>query len=186
MKLKQALFGEHSVTKVAAVFDNRGSAETVANELRQVAGMEEAQVKLVGPNDINGVSGVGTQTLSRKLEPEQAGIWRTILRTHLVTGATGVVAGALLYLIFRMAGNAAVASNPLASLGVMLFFGGIFGLMLGGLIALRPDHYRVVALVRKAIKRGRWAVVTHPVNHQQTSLVLDQLHRRGARVVRSL
>lgn len=182
MKLKQALFGEQSLTKVAAVFDNRGSAETVANELRQVAGMEDAQVKLVGPNDLAGVS---SPPLSRKLEPEQAGIFRTVLRTHLVTGAMGVVAGALLYLIFRVVGNAAVASNPLASLGVMLFFGGIFGLMLGGLIALRPDHYRVVALVRKAIKRGRWAVVSHPVNHHQTSLVLDQLHRRGAQVVRS-
>lgn len=182
MNLKQALFGEQSLTKVAAVFENQQSAETVAQHLRQVGGMEDAQVKLVGPTD---GAGVVEPPLSRKLEPEQAGIGRTMLRAHAITGLVGVVAGALLYLMFRLAANTAVVSNPWLSLGVMLFFGGIFGLMLGGLLTLRPDHYRVMAAVRKAIKRGRWAVVSHPVNHEQTTLIVDELRRRGAQFVRS-
>ena len=182
MKLKQALFGEQSVTKVAAVFETQQSAENVARHLRQVGGMEDAQVKLVGPAD---GTGVVEPSISRKLEPEQAGIGQTMWRTHLLTGLLGVVAGALLYLMFRLADNTAVVSNPWLSLGVMLFFGGIFGLMLGGLLTLRPDHYRVMAAVRKAIKRGRWAVVSHPVNHEQTTLILNELRRQGAQVVRS-
>ena len=144
--------------------------------------MEDAQVKLVGPADSVGVV---EAPISRKLEPEQAGIGRTMLRAHVTTAVIGMVAGALLYLIFRLAANTAVVSSPFLSLGVMLFFGGIFGLMLGGLIALRPDHYRVMATVRKAIKRGRWAVVSHPVNSEQTTLILNELHRYGAHVVRS-
>lgn len=182
MNLKHALFGEQSLTKVAAVFENQQSAETAAQHLRQVGRMEDSQVKLVGPTDAEGVV---EAPISRKLEPEQAGIGRTMWRAHLITGLTGVVAGALLYLIFRMTGNPAVVGNPWFSLGVMLFFGGIFGMMLGGLLTLRPDHYRVMAAVRKAIKRGRWAVVSHPVNHEQTTLIVGELRRQGAHVVRS-
>lgn len=182
MKLKQLIFGERSLTKVAAIYDNRVSAETAALRLRQAAGMEASQVKVVGPSDATG--GIDAP-LSRKLEPEQAGIWRTVLRAHAVTGALGVVAGALLYLGFSVAGNNAVLSSPMLSLGVMLFFGGVFGLLLGGLLSLRPDHYRVMAKVRHAIKRGRWAVVSHPLNHDQTRLIVDELHHRGAPMVRS-
>ena len=182
MNLKTSLFGERSVTKVAAVFDNRDLAETAAQRLKQVPGMEASQVQLVGPSD---KSGVVEAPLSRKLEPEQAGIWRTLIRAHIVTGLVGAVAGCALYLAFRWGQHPAILSSPLLSLGVMIFFGSIFGLMLGGLLTLRPDHYRVTAAVRKAIKRGRWAVVSHPVSPQQTTLVMNELRDRSPHVVRS-
>lgn len=182
MKLKQILFGERSLTKVAAIFESQVKAETAALRLRQAAGMSEAQVKLVGPQDSVGVVDA---PLSRKLEPESSGIWRTILRTHLVTGIIGMTLGGLLYISLRIAGNASILSHPLLALMVMLFFGGIFGLMFGGLLSLRPDHYRVMAAVRKAIKRGRWAVISHPVNHDQTREVINELHRHHVNVVRS-
>lgn len=182
MNLKTAIFGERSLTKVAAVYESRASAETAVLRLRQVAGMNESQVKLVGPNDM---AGVVEAPLSRQLEPEQAGIWHTLIRAHVVTGSIGAFSGALLSLGFMLAGNNAILSSPLLSMGVMVFFGGIFGLMLGGLLTLRPDHYRVMAAVRKAIKRGRWAVVSHPVNHDQTMLIMTELRNRGTQVVRS-
>ena len=183
MSLKTSLFGERSLTKVAAVFDNRDSAETAVQRLKQVPGMNASQVQLVGPND---TSGVVEAPLSRKLEPEQAGIWRTLIRAHIITGAMGAVAGCALYLGFRWAQHPAILSSPLLSLGVLIFFGSIFGMMVGGLLTLRPDHYRVMASVRKAIKRGRWAVVSHPVNPRQTTLVMNELRHRSPHVVRSL
>jgi hypothetical protein len=182
MNLKTSLFGERSLTKVAAVFDSRDLAETAAQRLKEVPGMNASQVQLVGPNDTSGVEA----PLSRKLEPEQAGIWRTLIRTHIVTGLIGAVGGSALYLAFRLGQHPAILSSPLLSLGVMIFFGSIFGLMVGGLITLRPDHYRVMASVRKAIKRGRWAVVSHPVNPRQTKLVMSELRHRSPHVVRSL
>ena len=182
MSLKHILFGEQSLTKIAAIFDSRGRAETTALRLRQAAGMSESQIKLVGPQD---TAGVVDAPLSRKLEPESSGIWHTILRAHLVTGLIGMALGGVLYLILWMMGNMSVASHPLLMLFVMLFFGTIFGSLLGGLLSLRPDHYRVMAAVRKAIKRGGWAVISHPVNHDQTRDVINELHRHRVNVVRS-
>ena len=182
MRLKQLLFGERSLTKIAGIFETRGKAETTALRLRQAAGMSEAQVKLVGPQD---TMGIVDPPLSRKLEPESSGIWRTILRAHFVTGVVGMTLGALLYLGLRFSGNESVLSHPFIALFVMLFFGGIFGLLLGGLLSLRPDHYRVMAAVRKAIKRGRWAVISHPLNHDQTREVINELHRHHVNVIRS-
>ena len=182
MTLKTVIFGERSLTKIAAVFESLASAETAVLRLRQVAGMSESQVELVGPSDMRGVV---EAPLSRKLEPESLGIWHTLIRTHVVTGAVGALAGGVLSLGLMLAGNPAILSSPLLSLGVMVFFGGIFGLLVGGLLSLRPDHYRVMAAVRKAIKRGRWAVVSHPVNHDQTLLIMNELHKRGEHVVRS-
>lgn len=182
MGFKQILFGEQSLTKVAAIFDSRSRAETTALRLRQAAGMSEAQIKLVGPQDMVGVV---EAPLSRKLEPESSGIWHTILRAHLVTGLIGMIMGALLYLGLWLLGNASVSSDPVLMLGVMLFFGTIFGLLVGGLLSLRPDHYRVTAAVRKAIKRGGWAVISHPVNQDQTQEVINELERHHINVVRS-
>ena len=182
MGLKHILFGEQSLTKIAAIFDSRGRAETTALRLRQAAGMSESQIKLVGPQD---PAGVVDAPLSRKLEPESSGIWHTILRAHLVTGLIGMALGGVLYLILWMMENMSVASHPLLMLFVMLFFGTIFGSLLGGLLSLRPDHYRVMAAVRKAIKRGGWAVISHPVNHDQTRDVINELHRHRVNVVRS-
>lgn len=182
MGLKHILFGEQSLTKIAAIFDSRGRAETTALRLRQAAGMSESQIKLVGPQD---TAGVVDAPLSRKLEPESSGIWHTILRAHLVTSLIGMALGGVLYLILWMMENMSVASHPLLMLFVMLFFGTIFGSLLGGLLSLRPDHYRVMAAVRKAIKRGGWAVISHPVNHDQTRDVINELHRHRVNVVRS-
>ena len=183
MSLKQILFGEKSLTKIAAIFDSRGRAETTALRLRQAAGMSESQVKLVGPRD---TAGIVDAPLSRKLEPESSGIWHTILRTHLVTGLVGMMLGALVYLSLWLLENPSVETHPVLMLFVMLFFGMVFGLLLGGLMSLRPDHYRVMAAVRKAIKRGGWAVISHPVNHKQTREVIDELHRHRVNMVRSL
>lgn len=183
MSLKQIFFGEQSLTKIAAIFDSRGRAETTALRLRQAAGMSEAQIKLVGPQD---TAGIVDAPLSRKLEPESTGIWHTILRAHLVTGLMGMALGALFYLGLWMMGHPSVLSHPLLMLFVSLFFGTIFGSLLGGLLSLRPDHYRVMAAVRKAIKRGCWAVISHPVNPDQTREVINELQRHRVNVVRSL
>lgn len=183
MSLKHILFGEKSLTKIAAIFDSRSRAETTALRLRQAAGLSEAQIKLIGPQD---TSGVVEAPLSRKLEPESSGIWHTILRAHLVTGLFGMALGALFYLGLWMMGNSSVSTHPMLMLFVSLFFGSIFGLLLGGLLSLRPDHYRVMAAVRKAIKRGGWAVISHPVNHNQTREVIHELQRHKVNVVRSL
>ncbi len=182
MNIKSSFFAERSLTKIAAIFDTRSAAEMTVRQLQQQAGMSESQVKLLGPNDLKGVV---DPPYSRKLEPEQSGIWHTLIRAHVAAGLIGILGGGMLFVFYTFAGNDAISSSPYQSLGVMLFFGGIAGLMTGGLLSLRPDHYRVMAAVKKAIKRGNWAVVSHPVNAEQTRLIMAELRLRSKHIVRS-
>ncbi|MBT9566714.1 MAG: hypothetical protein IV085_00290 [Thiobacillus sp.] len=182
MKLKHIIFGERSLTKIAAVFENRDSAEHAAEYLTHAGMISDSQVNLVGPGDLAGPS---SPPLSRKLEPEPSGIWHTLIRAHVFTGTLGAILGVLLYIGLMLSGNDAIQSTPYLSLFIMIFFGTTFGLLFGGLLTLRPDHYRVASLVRRAVAKGRWAVVTHPATHEQTEFVLDELHHRSDHVVRS-
>lgn len=183
MRIKRLIFGERSLTKVAGLFAGKAEAETVAQQLRAVAGLDDPQVYVVGPPD--GAT-ANSPAFSRKLEPEQAGILRTLIRAHVVTGSAGVVAGILLYLGFLLAGTAAVESTPGMSLVAMAFFGGLIGLLLGGLLTARPDHAWVIATVRRAVRQGRWAVVVHPLSQQQLNAAMQELRAHSDRVVRSL
>ena len=183
MRIKRLIFGERSLTKVAGLFAGKGEAETVAQQLRETAGLDDPQVYVVGPPDGGAAN---SPAFSRKLEPEQAGIWRTLIRAHVVAGSAGVVAGVLLYLGLLSADIAAVESTPGMSLVAMVFFGGLFGLLLGGLLTARPDHAWVIATVRRAVRQGRWAVVVHPLSQQQLNAALQELRAHSDRVVRSL
>jgi hypothetical protein len=72
------------------------------------------------------------------------------------------------------------------SLMAFVFFGGLLGLLVGGLLTVRPDHLLVITSVRRAIRKGRWAVVIHPVTQAQIDRAVNELRGRGYRVVRSL
>lgn len=183
MKFKNLIFGERSLTKVAALFGSKTVAEDVAQQVKDTAGLDDPQVYLVGPQD---GTAVNSPAFSRKLEPEQAGILRTLIRAHVITGTAGVIAGLLVYFGFQLADNAAVQSTPGMSLVAMAFFGGLMGLLVGGLLTARPDHVRVITTVRRAIRKGGWALVVHPVTQQQLDLAMRELRIRSDRVVRSL
>lgn len=183
MRIKRLIFGERSLTKVAGLFASKSEAETAAQQLRAAAGLDDPQVYVVGPPD---GAAADSPALSRKLEPEQAGIWRTLIRAHVIAGSAGVIAGILLYLGFLAADTAAVESTPGMSLVAMVFFGLLIGLLLGGLLTARPDHSWVIATVRRAVRQGRWAVVVHPLTQQQLDTAMQELRARSDRVVRSL
>lgn len=183
MRIKRLIFGERSLTKVAALFSSKSAAESVIRQVKDAAGLDDPQVYLMGPTD---ESALNSNAFSRKLEPETTGIWRTLIRAHVVTGMAGVIAGILVYLGFIVAGSVAVQSTPGMSLVAMVFFGGLIGLLVGGLLTARPDHARVINAVRRAIRQGRWAVVIHPLTQKQLDVSMRALRARSDRVVRSL
>lgn len=181
--VKDAFFGERSLTKVAGLFNTRSEAENAARHLLQDSDLDDSQVRVLSPDD----GSVAHNTLlARKMEPEQSGIWHTIIRAHVTTGILGALAGIALYLALMSTGHPIMRSTPGMSLVAMAGFGATFGLLVGGLLAMRPDHGRVINLVRKALKNGRWAVVAHPVNAGQTHRAVDLLKQGSLRVVRSL
>ena len=181
--LLQGFFGEKSLTKVVGIFGSEAAAKAAAVSLAKAATLAPDQVRTLSPKDD---SGKRDKLLGRKMEPEERGIIRTLVRTHLAMGALGAAAGFALYAALRASGQPAILASPLPSMAVIVGFACVFGLLLGGLLSLRPDHVKLISDVREALTAGSWAVVAHPVNASQTQAAIDYFASTDARVLRSL
>ncbi len=166
------MFGERSLTKIAGIYDDKPPAEALAGRLLRLHGLQPQQVRLLGPQDARASR---AELFGRALEPEQAGIFRTLLRSHLVSGLAGALAGVLFYAWLLRSGQAMVAGSPLQAFITLVGLATAFGLLLGGLVSLRPDHVRLITQVRSALRDGHWAVVVHPTDTHQAQLARDLL-----------
>ena len=59
-------------------------------------------------------------------------------------------------------------------------------MLIGGLLALRPDHVWLITAVRSALKKNQWAVVVHPTDADQTEEARKLLCDSGGEVLKSL
>ena len=182
VNVKQFFFGERSVTKVAGLFATRSGAEIAMRDLLDSCRLSTTQVDVLSPLDGNPAR---ADALDRAVEPEQRGIWLTVIRAHLAMGLLGLLAGVLLYAALMAMDNAALQSTPGMGLVALAGFGATFGLMLGGVLALRPDHGRVIGIVRGGLQSGQWAVVAHPLDSRQTRQAVTSLNHGSLRVTRS-
>ena len=171
------LSGEVSNSKLAAVFDSEPMARAAALEVAAEVGLEPAQVKVVGADDA---------TPNIKLEPEGPGIWRTILRAHAWLGVAGVVAGLFVFAAMMWLDVPAIVASPWMSFGLFVFFGAIAGLLVGGLVSLRPDHDRYVLATQEAMDENKTTVLVHALSSEQADRAGDFLSRLGAKVTRTL
>ncbi|AVT03431.1 hypothetical protein [Paracidovorax avenae] len=170
--LLQGMFGEKSLTRIAGIYDDKPPAEALAGRLLRLHGLQPGQVRLLGPQDARASR---AELFGRALEPEQAGIFPTLLRSHLVTGLAGALAGVLFYAWLLRGGQPMVASSPLQACIAIVGVATAFGLLLGGLVSLRPDHVRLLTQLRSALRDGHWAVVVHPTDPHQAQLARDLL-----------
>ena len=171
------LTGEVSNSKVAAIFADEATARAVAANVQGTLQLTDAQVQVLSPSD----RGPG-----RKLEPESGGMLRTIIRAHVVLGLLGAVAGAAAFgVLWAMAVPMIVNSAVLAA-AVIVVFGAVAGLMLGGLVSLRPDHDRYIAKVFEALDEGRSAVVVHAFSREQNAQAETLLKAASGEVVATL
>jgi hypothetical protein len=172
----QKLFGERATTKIAAIFDTHSEACAVADRIRADANLNRTQVHIIGPDDGD---------FSKRLEPETAGVARTMIRTHLILGAVGFVFGLLIWAGLYAAEIQAVVSSPVLSAVAILFFSTSAGGLLAGLVTIRPDHHRIAERIQEAREAGKWAVVVHPRSPAQCDAVTHSLPP-AAKVVRSV
>lgn len=169
--------GEVANSKLAAVFESRDAARAAADEMIAELSLLPLQVKLIGP---------GTADVGIKLQPEGGGIWRTIIVAHVRLGVAGAVLGLIAFAIMFAAGVPFVALSPWAAGSAAVGFGALAGLLLGGLVALRPDQDSYIHATREAIRRGHTTVVVHALSAGQRALASSFLKIRGARVSESL
>ncbi|MCD9033064.1 hypothetical protein LDO32_15145 [Luteimonas sp. Y-2-2-4F] len=177
MSTLSSVTGETSDSKVAAVFDSESTARAVATEVQSALGFQASQVQVVTPHDRNP---------GRKLEPEGRGIFRTILIAHYKLGIAGLVLGALVFAALWGLGIEAVRSSPWLAGALIVGYGGVFGLMAGGLVSLRPDHDPYLLKVRGALKEGRSAVVVHAFSTEERDRAQEALAARGGETIATL
>lgn len=168
---------EVSNSKVAAIFPSETEAREEAIRLRAELGLGEAQVQVLTPHD---------RTVGRKLEPESRGIFRTMLWAHAKLGVLGAIVGVLAFVGLWLAKVQLIVDAAPAAFGAFLFFGAIAGLMLGGLVTLRPDHDPYIVKVEEALRKGHSAVVVHAFSHEQRTQALHALEATGRETVSTI
>lgn len=177
LKLISSLSGEESTSKVAVIVAGEAIARNLAGALQRDLGLAERQVVVVTPN---------TKRVGRALEPEARGIFHTILIAHYKLGIVGLLMGLLVFSMLYGLGVEAVTRSPGLAIAVIGSFGIVFGLMAGGLVALRPDHDPYVQGVIAALEAGQSAVVVHPLDDAERERAAEWLSRFGQDVIKTL
>lgn len=177
MSMLSSVTGELSDSKVAAVFDSENEARAIARQVERTLGFQSSQVQVVTPS---------THRPGRKLEPEGQGILRTIVVAHYKLGLAGLFVGAVVFAALYVAGLEAVVNSPGLAAMLTIGYGGVFGLMAGGLVSLRPDHGPYVAKVRGALQEGRCAIVVHAFDTAERDRAEEMLSAYGGETIRTL
>lgn len=164
------LTGERFDHKVAAVFESDAEATKAAAEVRSETTLSDRQVIVARPDD---------QHQGRELEPENRGIWRTLVRSHIWLAVAGALAGLVLFLVLFVAGIGFVTQNALWAAGVFIFICTLVGGMVGGLVTLRPDHTPYIMAAQSALQSGRYVVTVHAETPDQMHAAKRVLSRSG-------
>ncbi|MGB3612020.1 MAG: hypothetical protein WA987_16725 [Cellvibrio sp.] len=170
MKIDTSISGEHFDHKIAGIFDDEGSAKSAADAISKATSLRANQIFVIGPND---------RHPGWELEPEDKGIWHTMLKAHLWLGIVGGIVGFVLFLILFSAGIAFVVQNATTTAAITTGFGIVVGMMFGGLVTLRPDHMPYVSVSQSALRKGKFIVAVHATSADQlkeANLEFDRLH----------
>ena len=122
------LTGEVSNSKVAGIFASESAARAEAARVRATLQLSDAQVQVVTPAD---------PRPGHKLEPESHGIFRTMIRAHVVLGLLGAIAGAMAFGVMWTMAIPFIVNSAVMAAAVLVGFGAVAGLMFGGLVTLR-------------------------------------------------
>lgn len=169
--------GETYDHKVAAIFDNEISAKRAAKALGDATNLREAQIFVVGPND---------KHPGWELEPEDKGIWRTLLRSHIWLGIAGALGGVVFFLVLFGLNILFITQNAITSAALFVGFGAVAGMMLAGLITLRPDHMPYISMATSALRSGKYVVAVHAITTQQMNEANNVLENMDVDTVSSL
>lgn len=176
MKTSMHLSGEILDHKLAAQCGTATEAEKVADDLCNQTSLSRGQVRIVRPDDDHQGS---------KLEPEDQGIMHTAIRSHVWLGLAGAAGGLLLFTVLAASGLPFVVQNLIWAGGLFAVFGGVVGLLLGGVYTLRPDHTAYVARSSSALRKGYYMVTIHARDRDQVGEAKRYLKARHINTVRT-
>jgi hypothetical protein len=169
--------GEQFEHKVAGIFGQADMARQAEQQLRQAAGIDERHIHWLDAD---------TAHPGRRLEPDSQGIWRTLVRSHVWLGLIGAGLGLVAFAVLWLIGVGFVVGNPAWSAGLLVAFSALGGLLLGGVLTLRPDHTPYLLRTREAIEQGAPVLAVEAESRQQMHSIEAVLREHGARTVTTL
>ncbi|WP_328185772.1 hypothetical protein [Marinobacter sp. OP 3.4] len=176
MKMTMHVSGETLDHKLAARCGTATEAEKIADDLCTATSLGQGQVRIIHPTDDHKGS---------KLEPEDQGIMHTAIRSHIWLGLAGIAGGLLLFSVLAAAGLPFVAQNLIWAGALFAVFGGVAGLLLGGVYTLRPDHIAYVSRSASALDKGYYMVTIHARDRAQMNEAQQYLKTRHIHTMRS-
>lgn len=156
---------EKHTGRVAAIYNNEAAAKAAKQKLID-NGISPGTINIVRPDDSN---------LSKKIEPESQGIYKTLVKSHGWLGLIGIVVGIVIATILVLVGPEMTRSNPLYTYFVFIFFGVIYGMMMAGGISLRPDHDPLITKTVEASHEHQWTVIVQTDDREDIDLVKELL-----------
>ena len=120
------------------------------------------------------------------MEPEGEEIKNTIIRSHVTMGLVGLVAGGGVVTWMHQTQIPMVVFSPYYTTFIVLALGLVGGLLLGGLISLRPDHDRLINFSRDVTNQRRWMLLVHVKTMEQKKKVKTYLHGFSDEIVATL
>lgn len=169
--------GESSNHKMAAVFDDAAQARLARKQLAESIDLDQEQTDVLEPQ---------SRHQARRLLPESEGIWRTMLRAHAVFGALGAGLAIVTFLALLAAGWDVVTDNPVLSGLALVFLLTLMGLLVGGLVTLRPDQSPYLHAAREALRSGKSILVVHARSHDQLNRARQLLEPPALATVRTI
>lgn len=176
MNNSMGLSGEVFDHKVAAVFETGSDAEIAARTICETTSLDDDQVTLLRPNAYDP---------DWELEPEDQGIWRTLVQSHLWLGAMGIVAGLILFLVLSAMNIGFIVLNTWVAASVLAALGGICGLLAAGAVTIRPDHMPYLMTAQSALRNGYFVLAVHTSSLQQLEEVQKVLRKWHTRLIRT-
>ena len=156
---------EKHTGRVAAVYSDRDSANAAKQKLID-NGISPDVINIIQPDDVN---------ISRKLEPVSHGIAKTIVKSHGWLGLIGMIIGVLIATALVIVGPEMTQSNPLYTYFVFVFFGVTFGMMVAGIVSLRPDHDPLITKTIEASHEHHWTLIVQTDDHKEINLIKNLL-----------
>lgn len=156
--MKIEIIGESRPGMVSGIFRSEADAKRAIESLINEGDFNADHINVISPNDKN---------FAEKVEPDQSGIARTMVRSHLIFGFIGLLSGLILSAFLALFGPPLTQSSPMfttIALALICFF---IGLIFAGLVTVRPDHDPLIEDTRHAIRSGQWAVVVHTLDRDE-------------------
>lgn len=172
--MKLHVIEERKPGKVGGVFESEAAAKNAVKSLVSEGAINLQNIELLEPRD---------RSFEEKVEPEDKGIALTLARSHIILGAAGLLAGLLVSTLLVTVGPQLARANPLFTFIPLALIGVFLGLLLAGLISLRPDHDRLINKSRKSARAGRWSVVVHTASTEEKQRAKNVMKKRSAKSV---